>query len=50
MLTVSDKTIWLGKLFQLLRSTDTRWHLAFRLCCHSNETRDKLQILPKVHN
>jgi len=27
-------------------STSTRWHFAFGLCCHSNETRAPIANLP----
>jgi len=37
-------------LIMHLRRTCTRWHFAFGLCCHTNETRDRLQIRPIMHN
>jgi len=27
-------------------STNTRWHFAFKLCCHSNETRESIANSP----
>ena len=41
---VGNETNWI--LTRHRASTSTRWHFAFRLCCHSNETRGPIANPP----
>jgi len=51
--TVRKQTVWKGlqscstsEINRHRASTSTRWHFAFGLCCHSNETRAPIANLP----